>query len=369
MIHRTFSRPALSQVVINTDALRHNLALIKEQLVPGKEIIAVVKANAYGHGAALVASILEKDIDAFAVAQPIEGIQLREAGIKKPIMVLCAPEATWAQVYADYDLSAVVGDPDQLRFLPKGIPVHLKAETGMNRLGFRLEQVDQMLTAISGRPDLDYQGLLTHFANADHPDHPSLKSQSELFGTISARFPTHLQRHIASSASVLNDTPYPYDGVRLGLILYGYPPPGMHNPGFRPAKQWLSHITQVRRITAGEPVSYGWTWKAPADGWLGIIPVGYADGYPRSMSNKAVVDLHDGPAQQVGRITMDYTIIWTPRRELLSGEEVTLLGGPNTGADQLAEWAGTINYEILCLSGTIGRGNIPFSPESNDHAS
>jgi alanine racemase len=364
MIHNSKTDLFLSKVVIDTDALRHNLALIKRQLAPGKEIIAVVKANAYGHGAPLVSTVLEAEVDAFAVAQPSEGIELRNSGITKPIMVLCAPEASWARTYADFNLSAVVGEPPQLNFLPKGTQVHLKADTGMNRLGFRLEQLGDMLSAIAARPDLEYRGLMTHFANADHPDHPSLKSQSELFGTISAQFPAHLQRHIASSAAILGSTTYPYDGLRLGLILYGYPPPGMPDPGFRPAKQWLSHVTQTRPIKAGEPVSYGWTWMAPADGWLGIIPVGYADGYPRSMSNKAVVDLHDGPAQQVGRITMDYTIIWTDRRELLSGEQVTLLGGPSTGADQLADWAGTINYEILCLSGNIGRGNTPFSPES-----
>lgn len=355
----------LSKVLIDTDALRHNLAIIKDRLTPGKEIIAIVKANAYGHGASLVAQTIEKDIDAFAVAQPAEGIELREVGITKPILVLCAPEASWSHIYADFDLSAVVGDPSQLKFLPQGIRVHLKADTGMNRLGFRLEQVDQMLAAIAARPDLDYRGLMTHLANADHPDHPSLKSQSELFGAISAKFPPHLQRHIASSAAILGTSSYPYDCLRLGLILYGYPPPGMPDPGFRPVKRWLSHISQVRPVKAGEAVSYGWTWTAPSDGWLGIIPVGYADGYPRSVSNKAVVDLSDGPAHQVGRVTMDYIIIWTPHRELHSGEEVILLGGPNTSADRLADWAGTINYEILCLSGTIGRGNTPFSPESN----
>jgi alanine racemase len=358
------THPILSWVRIDTDALRHNLALIKQNIAPGKEIIAVVKANAYGHGARVVASTIENDVDAFAVAQPAEGIELREAGITKPILVLCAPEASWAHVYAAFNLSAVVGDPSQLGFLPTGTPVHLKADTGMNRLGFRLEQVDEMLAAIAARPDLDYRGLMTHLANADHPDHPSLKIQSERFGTISATFPPHLQRHIASSAAILGSTSLPYDSLRLGLILYGYPPKGMPDPGFRPVKKWLSRITQVRPVKAGESVSYGWIWSAPSDGWLGIIPVGYADGYPRAMSNKALVDLIDGPAHQVGRVTMDYTIIWTSQRELLCGEEVTLLGGPNTGADQLAEWAGTINYEILCLSGTIRRGNTPFAPET-----
>lgn len=345
----------LSDLRINLQALDHNLMVIN-RLADARKIIAVVKADAYGHGAVAISKHLEKDVHAFAVAQPSEGIQLRKAGIKKPIMVLCAPEKSFAHLYAQWDLDAVIGHLDALSALPTSTRVHIKFDTGMRRLGFLPHEATSVLKAIHARPDLHFIGLMSHFANADIPGHPSVQDQIDSFKSLSELFPSDWMRHLSNSAATLSLVDMPCDAVRVGLLLYGYSPNQMDAPKLSPVKYWVSSITQVRTIDAGTPVSYGWTWKAPSNGWIGVVPVGYADGYPRLASNHATVDLHDGIALVAGRVTMDYIMVYTDRRPLISGEEVTLLGGSHSTADMLAQVSDTISYDILCQTGRRRQG-------------
>lgn len=340
----------LSQIVLDYDALRHNIEIIKQK-VPTTSLIAVVKANAYGHGAVNIAKAIESDVSMFAVAQPIEAIELRKSGIIKPILVLCAPDKRWNEIYLTWNLTAVASSIDHLIDLPTGTQVHIKFDTGMNRLGFRLSQVPDVLHTLERRDDLIVGGLMTHFANADLPGHPSIEQQELLFKKLSESFPKHWMRHISNSAAVVSSIGTTFDAVRVGLMLYGYVPGSMLNPDLKPVKRWISAISQVKSIAKGEAVSYGWTWKAPSDGWIGVVPVGYADGYPRSLSSKSVVALIDGPAQLAGRVTMDYIMIWTDRRPLIIDEKVILLGGDGCDANDLAAASGTIAYEILCQTG------------------
>lgn len=340
----------LSQIVLDYEALRHNVELIKQQ-EPATSLIAVVKANAYGHGAVDIAKAIESDVTMFAVAQPIEAIELRKSGINKPILVLCAPDKRWSDVYLTWNITAVASSIDHLIDLPTGTQVHIKFDTGMNRLGFRPSQVPEILHTLERREDLIVGGLMTHFANADLPSHPSIEQQLTLFNQISEVFPKEWMRHISNSAAVISGIGITFDAVRVGLMLYGYVPGGMENPGLLPVKQWVSAISQVRPVKKDEAVSYGWTWKAPSDGWIGVVPIGYADGYPRSLSSKSVVALIDGQAQLAGRVTMDYIMIWTDRRPLIVGEKVILLGKNGCDANDLAAASGTIAYEILCQTG------------------
>lgn len=346
---------ALSDIRLDLDALDHNFEVVR-QLAPGKRIIPVVKADAYGHGAIAISMRLAPHAYAFAVAQPSEGVQLRKAGIKNPILVLCSPEPMFANVYNDWDLDAVVGHFDALETLPTGTRVHIKFDTGMRRLGFLPHEASAVLKAVQARPDIDVVGLMSHFANADIPGHPSIQAQIEAFHMVSGAFPTHWMRHLSNSAATITQPDLPFDAVRVGLLLYGYTPNSLDAPKLKPVKHWVSRITQVRPIEAGTPVSYGWTWQAPADGWIGVVPVGYADGYPRFASGKAMVDLNGGPAPLAGRVTMDYIMVFTDRRPLVLGEEVILLGGPNSTADMLAQASDTISYDILCQTGRRRQG-------------
>jgi alanine racemase len=345
----------LSEVRLDLDALAHNIGVVKT-LAAHRKIIAVVKADAYGHGAVAVSRFLEDHVYAFAVAQPSEGIQLRKAGINIPILVLCAPDKQIAHLYAEWDLDAAAGHLDALSTLPAGTRVHIKFDTGMRRLGFLPNEAAAVLKALQTRPDLRFVGLMSHFANADIPGHPSVQAQMDAFLSLSELFPSEWTRHLANSAATLSHGLLPSDAIRVGLLLYGYTPNQMDAPKLSPVKHWVSRISQVRPIAAGTHVSYGWTWQAPADGWIGVVPAGYADGYPRLASSRAKVDLHDGPALVAGRVTMDYIMVFTDRRPLATGEEVTLLGGPNSTADLLAQASDTISYDILCQTGRPRQG-------------
>jgi alanine racemase len=345
----------MSEVRLDLDALDHNMEVV-QYLSANRKIIAVVKADAYGHGAVPISRRIEKHVHAFAVAQPSEGIQLRKSGIQVPIIVLCTPEREFAHLYKSWNLDATVGNFDVLATLPASTRVHIKFDTGMRRLGFLPHEAASVLKAVQARPDLNFVGLMSHFANADIPGHPSIKSQIDAFLSVSELFPSTWTRHLSNSAATLSHTYLPCDAIRVGLLLYGYTPNQLDAPKLMPVKHWLSRITQVRSIDAGTSVSYGWTWQAPSDGWLGVIPVGYADGYPRSASSRAKVDLHDGPALVAGRVTMDYIIVYSNRRPFVTGEEVTLLGGPNSTADLLAQASDTISYDILCQTGRRRQG-------------
>jgi alanine racemase len=345
----------LSSMHLDLEALDHNVKVV-QHIAAGRKVIAVVKADAYGHGAVAVSRHLEKHVHAFAVAQPSEGIQLRLSGIQKPIMVLCTPEAPFAHVYTQWDLDATVGHIDALSSLPAGTRVHIKFDTGMRRLGFLPHEASTVLKAVQTRPDLHFVGLMSHFANADIPGHPSIQTQVDAFEHLSNEFPSSWMRHLSNSAAAISLADLPCDTIRVGLLLYGYTPNQMDAPNLKPVKHWVSKVAQVRPIEAGTPVSYGWTWTAPADGWIGVVPAGYADGYPRSASNRAKVDVHDGFAIVAGRVTMDYIMIYTDRRPLIAGENVTLLGGPNSTADILALASDTIPYDILCQTARRRQG-------------
>lgn len=342
----------LSEVHLDAEALSHNLK-IALGLANGRPLTAVIKADAYGHGAVWVARQLQGHLKGFAVAHPAEAVRLRNSGITAPVQVLCPPEQEWSGIYTHNGLIATAGSVEALAYLPAGTEVHLKFNTGMNRIGFRPEETSDVLEMMRKRTDLHFTGLMSHFANADIPGHASVPVQLETFKAISAQFPDTLIRHMANSAATTLVPEAHFDMVRSGLLLYGYQPETPRNLGLKPIKRWVSRITQVKQAKKGDMVSYGWTWECPSDGWLGIVPAGYADGYPRNLGNRASVDLSDGPARIAGNVTMDYTVIWSPNRPLVIGEEVTLLGGPNTGADTLAKHLGTILYELMSTTGHV----------------
>jgi alanine racemase len=334
-------------VEINLAKLKQNLQTLRSYLNEDTRVMSVVKADAYGHGALEVASTLEPMVDAFAVNDIHEGIELREQGIAKPILVFEVPQKTIASQYRIHNLTATVSAKEHFDWLPNGTSYHLNFDTGMGRLGFAPEEVERVLSLVEENNNLFCTGLYSHFATADSPGSDFVREQLRLFSTIREQFPQKLLAHIANTgATAFYSDEQQFDMVRLGIGLYGYAPGKTSIEDISPILQWKSKLVQVKPIVEQSTVSYGATWQAPADGNLGIIPVGYDDGLKRSLSKELTVRINGEQYPLVGTITMNYSMVFLGDDKYKAGTPVQLLYA-ESNARHWASKINTIPYEIL----------------------
>lgn len=343
-------------MLIDATALLHNVRRVR-QCAPGKKIIAMVKANAYGCGLSSVVPVLDGHVDAFGVACLEEALTLRALGNRSPCVLFQGIfNADELQQVVAHQLDCVIHQALQLQWIintpiATKIKVWVKVNTGMNRLGFSPHEVADVISALINCPWVDKNiGLMTHLASADEPNQVNNQSQSRTF--YSLVFPnTQLTRSIANSAAILalNDTQS--DVVRPGLMLYGVSPfadtVGL-DLGLIPVMRFISAITAVRDYPPDVSIGYGGTWTRPWPTRIGIVPVGYGDGYPRHLSAPTVVWINGFLAPIVGRISMDMlTIDLTSCPDATIGDGVELWG-IHVPVEAVARAAGTTGYELLC---------------------
>jgi alanine racemase len=349
-------------VAISLPALRHNLRQVMRRVgtVP---IMAVVKANAYGHGVVPVArTLLTAGASQLGVATVAEGQELRHAGITAPTMVMGGIFPGDMPLLQDLNLTPVLPSRDAIlmaaRLVTSGsapLPVHLKVDTGMSRLGLTREEFLDLLRS-NWPPTLRLEGLMSHLASADAHDGASAETQlarfRELLDAAKSAGLAVPAAHIANSAAILRFPASHFDLVRPGLMLYGYANGPSTAPDLRPALSWKTRIVQVKHVGAGQPVSYGGTFVTSRPSTLAILPVGYADGYSRALSNRGHVLVGGRAAPIVGRVCMDLTVVdVSDLPEVHPGDEAVLLGKQGTAAitaDDVAAWQDTISYEVLC---------------------
>ena len=352
-------------VEVDLSAIKHNIHQLKSLLTSPTELMAIVKADAYGHGAIDVSQVAIASGAAWlGVATIPEGIQLRRAGITAPIVVLGATNAVdEIKAIAEYRIQPTICNSKQaliyhevLSSMGEQISVHLKIDTGMSRLGVNWQEAIAFIKLVQHLPNLEIMSVYSHFATADDYDREFMQLQSQRFkqviGDLKSEgiYPPRI--HICNTAAMLCDRQIHYDIVRTGLGIYGlYPAPHLKNiVDLRPALTVKARITQVKEITAGTSVSYGRSFIAPQDMKMAIVAIGYADGIPRGLSNRIRVAVNGQKVAQVGTITMDQCAIdvtHVPNVNL--GDEVTFLGGDSENtADDWANLLGTISWEILC---------------------
>ena len=354
-------------VEIDLTALGENVKQLKKILAPQTELMAVVKADAYGHGAITVAqTALNYGASSLAVATLSEGIQLRKAGIDVPILILGAMNTpTEIRAIAFWNLEPTLCNCDQallfseiMSEMGKTLSVHLKLDTGMSRLGTNWQQATQFVGLTKQLPSLKLASIYSHLATADDRDPTVMQLQQARFTEAIAKLkcqgivPPKL--HLANSAATLSGRAFHYDCVRVGLALYGlYPAPHLRSSvELKPILQVKARITQVKKITAGTGVSYGHKFIAPRDMAIAVVGIGYADGVPRNLSNRLKVLVRGQLVSQIGTITMDQLMLDVSNLpNLQPGEIVTLIGqdGDYTiTADDWAKALDTISWEILC---------------------
>lgn len=356
-------------VEIDLGALSDNVRQLVRFLSSTTQLMAVVKADAYGHGAVTVAkTVLEAGASWLGVATVPEGIQLREGGIKAPILILGATHtAEQIHAIAECQLQPTLCSPKQalifsntleaIKYNPS-LPVHIKLDTGMSRLGTNWQQAGDFVQLVQRLPHLNIASIYSHLATADSPDNAIMQEQHRRFESaiaqIKARDIKIPSLHLANSAATLADPKLHYDMVRVGLAMYGlYPAPHLKNQiKLQPVLQLKARVTHVKTIAAGTGVSYGNHFIAPREMRIAVVGIGYADGVPRSLSNQMQVLLRGQRVQQIGAITMDQLMIDVSSiPDLQEGEIVTLLGEQGIEKITADDWANqlnTISWEILC---------------------
>jgi alanine racemase len=358
---RTSIRPTLAE--IDLGAVQRNSRRVRESVGAGVAIWGVVKADAYGHGAVPVARALEPLCNALAVSLVEEGMELRAAGIRAPIVVLGAYfGAHHADVLAHRLTPVVYEQGDLERFAAaaakrgRRADVHVKIDTGMSRLGFPAQEVPRLLERLRALAPLRLAGLCTHFASADLPDGAVTREALARFETClsSARAAGFegLVNHAANSAAAVRFPEARLDAVRPGLALYGaMPSTHVALPGLEPALRLTTRVMSVHDIAPGATVSYGGLWRASRPSRIATLPIGYADGYPRHVRDARAL-VRGSRVPVVGAVCMDMLMVdVTDVPGTREGDAVTLIGsdgGEVIGVDDLARWAGTISYEILC---------------------
>lgn len=362
-------RGAIAEIDLN--CISHNLNLIKK--ITGLPVIAVVKADAYGHGALEVSRrLLTEGVSYLAVAYLEEGIRLREAGIKAPILALFEREEFSGII--DYNFIPVIHDMDMAERLSEEaikrnvmLDVHVKIDTGMGRLGFKVDKAIDEIERIAKLGNLRVRGIMSHFSEADMADRDYAMMQIQEFKRIRNALNDKFNGvicHIANSAAVFSMKDSYLDAVRPGLAIYGYSPfPDFRDDKrvteLRPSMTVKTRILTIRKVSKGTPVSYGRTFITTRDSLIAILPLGYADGFMRSLSNNADVLIREKRAPVVGRVCMDLTMIdVTGIDDVSTGDDVILIG--RQGDEEITTWelakrAGTIPYEITISFGSRAR--------------
>ena len=347
---------------VNLSQLSRNLQAIRAHVAPAKGMI-IVKANAYGHGLAEVARHLGPLADYIGVAVLEEGIFLRKLGVNAPILILGGIWGDQVPQYLQHDLTLTASSVERLEQIDgaaasMGVKakVHLKIDTGMERIGVHYYSASTLQEAALRSKHVEVEGIFSHFANSDAVDLSDACLQLERFQEVLRFYEKHSLpmpiRHMANSAAILQLKESHLDMVRPGILLYCvYPAKDVvRTIQVRPALAWKSRVVYFKVVKAGHPVSYGSTWQSDHAVRIVTVPVGYGDGYFRSMSNHARVIIRGKEYPQVGRICMDQMMVNIENDSAFNGDEVTLLGESGSAAitaQELADWAGTIPYEIL----------------------
>ena len=345
--------------IIDLSVLRKNVQLIREKLPAETMLLAVVKADAYGHGIVQVArNALAAGADWLAVARTDEGLVLRDAGVTAPILVLGASSVQEIGDGVRHGLTLTVSGPRMVHAVQQWAEkenkpglVHLKIDTGMGRIGVRNEdEVRAVLEALRLCPQVRLTGAFTHFADADGETDDYTRMQLERFRHLTALLPEGIIRHCANSAAIHRYPEAAMDMVRAGISMYGYPPVKTTLP-LHPVMEWHTAVTHVKAVQPGEKVSYGCTFTAEQPMTLATIACGYGDGYHRFASGKAEVIIRGVRCPVVGRICMDQMMVdVSALEEVRPGDDVILIGEngeQRITADDLGQWSGTISYEVL----------------------
>lgn len=352
-------RDAWAQV--NLNAVEYNLRLIKSWLNPKTKLMTVVKSDAYGHGASGLSQVLaESGADYFGVASVDEGCQLRQTGIKKPILIL-SPCPGWALKTAiENNLELTITSALQLDELKEYLTrfkqtatIHIKVDTGMHRLGIQPNKCLDLILKAAEHKQIRVQGLFSHLAMAD--DQETSFAQNKIFTEVinqvkKAKLAPPLL-HLASGEAARRFPELHYDMVRIGLYIYGLEP-RTKSADLKPAMSVRARINQIQTLPANEGVGYGHTWESPMESRLASIPIGYADGIDRRLSNNMIGLLHGKPINQVGRISMDQMLFDISKvSQAQEGDVITLIGNDENKRLDLSAWAqelDTITYELAC---------------------
>lgn len=350
-------------IEVDLDALDHNARALRAAL-GDTQIIGVVKANAYGHGAALVAPALEAaGVERFAVATVAEGMALRAAGVTRPVLVLGhafpadAPAAVannLALTVTDERLADALADA-ALAAGGEPAPVHVKVDSGMHRFGLPPREAAGMAARVRDRAGLRLEAIWTHMANADEADDSFSAEQAAVFTEALALAGPAPLRHAANTATALRRPELRYEAARIGLGLYGALPANTRDPGLRPALALKARLARVLDLAPGEGVSYGLTWRAERPSRAALVPVGYADGWKRALGNRGHVLVGGRRAPIVGRVCMDQFLIdVTEFPDAAAGDEAVLIGaqgGESIAAGEVAAAADTISWDVLASLG------------------
>jgi alanine racemase len=393
VIRPTVARVDLAAIEDNLRAIAAFLAsrpspVAPRSSLPTPRIIAVVKANAYGHGAAEVGLALERAGAAMLACADIEeGIVLRRAGARSPILVFGALGISDLDGVFEFDLTPTISTPSAAHALTaaarkhrRQLHCHLKIDTGMNRLGFRHDNIGRTLPGFAQNADLAIDAVYTHFATAEDPEHPAFALQRERFDKVLAQLPalgiTPPYRHAANSAAILRDERVWYDFVRPGLLLYGIvPPPLASTLALRPALSLHTRIVHVKGIRPGEGTGYGLRHVVPGPRTIAVVPAGYADGLDRRLAGNGFMLVRGQRVPIVGSVCMDLTTIDVTGMEVSTGDEVVIVGqqgDAELGMREIAAAIGTIPYELLCRVGAriervFGARSTEHGPRTTDH--
>lgn len=352
---------AQATVHVDLDAIQQNFSYVRE-LSPASKIMAVIKADGYGHGAAQVARKL-RDADAFGVARVSEAVKLREAGVHGPICllegVLNTEELNLASIY---ELQVVIHAEEQLEMLGRAgarRAIWLKIDTGMGRLGLSPDRAEALIAKLGSQQLL---GLMTHFACADEPDETMTESQIETIVSLSQTLqkfqPAAGILNLANSAAILAHPHGHADWVRPGLMLYGGSPmvDGHPNYALQPAMTFSAPVIAIRQVKAGTSVGYGATWTAEKDSRIAVVAAGYADGYPREVDAGASVLVHGQMRDLVGRVSMDMLSVRLEDEDSVEIGDQVVLWGEGLPIEEVARHAGTIPYTLMCgIGGRVRR--------------
>ncbi|MCZ9309352.1 alanine racemase [Corynebacterium uberis] len=349
---------------IDLGAIAHNTRLLARRVAPAA-LMAVVKADGYNHGAARVAQVmLAHGASQLGVATLPEAHALRAAGITAPILAwIWHPRVDDVAAALDASIEVALTSPEHCQAVLSALcdaphrtaRVTLKVDTGMRRNGLEGADFDAVCRALVGHPQVEVTGVMSHLACADEPDNPFTDAQARQFDQAIATARAHgLEvpvNHLCNSPATLTRPDLYHEMVRPGVALYGLEPVAGRDHGLRPAMSWVSTVTKVQPIARGEGTSYGLTWTAPSDGFLAVVPGGYADGLPRAFQNCVEVTIAGQRYPQVGRVCMDQFLVWLGANPhgVRAGQSATIFGsGAAMSATELAQRAGTINYEVVC---------------------
>ena len=359
--HETLSRATENQnawIEIDLAAAAANVRALKATL-GSVDLIAVVKANAYGAGAAILAPALEQaGADRFAVVWPHEGYMLRQAGVTRPILVLghAFPADAIPAVRSGLTLtcnSLELGESLSRAATAAGVtvPVHLKVDTGLHRFGLDIERAVGLANQLRDLPNLAVEGLTTHMANADEADDSFAAEQHAIFLEAARRLPWIPYRHTANSATALRHEELRYSGARIGLALHGELPANSPGPALTPVLSLRARLARVSELAPGEGVSYGLTWHAERPSRIALVPVGYADGWRRGLGNHGAVLIRGRRCPMVGRVCMDQFLVdVTDVPGVAEGDIATLIGADGADritATEVAGLADTISWDVL----------------------